>query len=318
MQISIMIEGQGALNWTRWQKITRAVEQLGFTTLYRSDHFTMPTPPNIDALELILALTQGAVSTQRVKFGSLVAPLSFRDPIMLARQAMQLNDLSGGRMILGVGAGWQEREHTMFGYPLDDPSTRFARFEEGVAVIAALLRSPEPVNLEGRFYHLKDAVLLPRPARPTPILLGGSGPKRTLPLVARVADIWNAPGASPDEFSKSNALLDELLVKQNRKPSDVMRSVMFPVLFWRDEAERMQRLSHLRGPNTPFAGKTDDEVMEYFTSRLSAAVGSPKDVLRQIEAYAAAGAQEVVIQWWGIEDMAGLELFAEQVMARVK
>lgn len=317
MQISIMIEGQGALSWQRWQTITSAVERLGFATLYRSDHFTMPTPPNMDALELVVALTEATVATRRVKFGSLVAPLSFRDPIMLARQAMQLNDLSGGRMILGIGAGWQEREHTMFGYPLDDPATRFARFEEGVAVIAALMRNPQPVTFEGRFYHLKDAVLLPRPARPTPILLGGSGPKRTLPLVARFADIWNAPGASPGEFAASNALLDQLLAKHNRAPSEVMRSVMFPALFWRDEAEREQRLSNLRGTNAPFAGKTNNEVLAYFTSRLSAAVGSPEDVLRQIHAYAAAGAQEAVIQWWGIDDIDGLEVFAEQVMAKV-
>lgn len=317
MKISLMIEGMGGLTWPRWQKMAAATEELGFTTLYRSDHFTMPAPPDLDSLELIVSLAYLAGNTTRIQFGPLVAPLSFRDPIMLARQAMALDDLSGGRMILGIGAGWQEREHAMFGYPLDDPTTRFARFEEGVEVIAKLIRNAEPFNFEGRFYHLRGAHLLPRPARLTPILLGGSGPKRTLPLVARFADIWNAPGASPESFARSNTLLNELLIKNGRKPGDVMRSVMFPALCWRDEAEREERLRFLRGPIAPFAGKTDADLLAYFTHDLSAIIGSPEVIIQQMRNYAAAGAQEAVVQWWGIDDLRGLRMFAEQIMPHV-
>src|SRR5206468_2644018 len=127
-------------------------------------------------------------------FGPLVAPVSFRDPRQLVRQASALDDLSGGRFILGLGAGWQEHEHSVWGYDLGDIPTRMARFEESLEVASRLLRSDAPVTFEGRFFQLHDAVLLPRPARPggPPILIGGNGPKRTLPLVARYADIWNA------------------------------------------------------------------------------------------------------------------------------
>src|SRR5947209_12638365 len=114
--------------------------------------------------------------------------------MLLVRQAAALDDLSGGRMYLGLGAGWQEREHTLFGLHLGDIPTRMARLEEGLEVVTRLLNSNVPVTFEGRFYQLRSATLLPRPQRPggPRILLGGSGVKRTLPLVARYAHAWNA------------------------------------------------------------------------------------------------------------------------------
>src|SRR5262245_16584656 len=114
--ISIMIEGQDGLTWPRWQRLVAEAEDLGFAGLFRSDHFTNAQPPDKGSLELIVALTYLADHSRRIDFGPLVAPLSFRNPTLLARQAAALDDLSGGRMILGLGAGWQEREHTLFGY----------------------------------------------------------------------------------------------------------------------------------------------------------------------------------------------------------
>src|SRR5574338_1257810 len=125
----------------------------------RSDHFTNGQGPLLDALETIVSLTYLADHTQRIHFGPLVAPLSFRDPTILARQAMALDDLSGGRMILGVGAGWQEREHTMFGHELGDLTTRMDRLEEGLQVLTQLMRSDEPTSFQGHFYQLQDALV---------------------------------------------------------------------------------------------------------------------------------------------------------------
>ena len=203
IEISLMIEGQNGLNWQRWRRLVAEAEQLGFAGLFRSDHFTNGQGPLLDALETIVSLTYLADHTQRIHFGPLVAPLSFRDPTILARQALALDDLSGGRMILGVGAGWQEREHVMFGHELGDLTTRMARLEEGLEVLTRLLRSDAPTSYQGRFFQLQDALALPRPQRAggPPILIGGIGPKRTLPLVARYADIWNALMVSPDEFA---------------------------------------------------------------------------------------------------------------------
>src|SRR5512141_3194755 len=180
MKIAITVEGLLGLTWPRWKSLTGEVQRLGFAGIFRSDHITGLFPPDPDSLEAIVSLTYLASHSQAVHFGTLVSPLSVRDPVMLARQAAAIDDLSGGRMILGLGAGWMEREHTVFGYQLGDVAMRMARLEEGVRVIAELIRSETPVTFEGKFYQLREALLLPRPQRPTPILIGGNGPKRTL------------------------------------------------------------------------------------------------------------------------------------------
>ncbi len=117
-EIAIMVEGQMGLNWARWQRIVRAVEDLGFVGLYRSDHFTNPEPPDYDSLELWVSLVWLASHTTRIEFGPLVTPVSFRHPAMTARMASAVDDLSGGRLVLGVGAGWQVREHRDHSYDL--------------------------------------------------------------------------------------------------------------------------------------------------------------------------------------------------------
>ena len=155
--ISVMIEGQNGLDWPRWKRLVAEVEALGFAGLFRSDHFTNARPPDIESLELIVSLAYLADHTRRIHFGPLVAPVSFRHPTLLARQAAAIDDLSGGRMILGLGAGWQEREHTLFGHELGDVPTRLDRLEEGLEVVAGLLRSDEPVTFEGRFFQLRGA-----------------------------------------------------------------------------------------------------------------------------------------------------------------
>src|SRR3954454_10005612 len=149
VQIAIMIEGQMGLTWPRWQRLAAAVEEGGFAGLFRSDHFTNGRPPDDDAPEMTISLAYLSQQTRRIHFGPLVAPVSFRDPIQLVRQATALDDLSGGRMILGLGAGWQEREHAMFGYDLGDKKTRMDRLAEALEVVTRLLHSDAPVSYEG-------------------------------------------------------------------------------------------------------------------------------------------------------------------------
>jgi alkanesulfonate monooxygenase SsuD/methylene tetrahydromethanopterin reductase-like flavin-dependent oxidoreductase (luciferase family) len=138
MELAIMVEGQNGLNWARWQQLAQAVEDLGFTGLYRSDHFTNAQPPALDSLELWVSLTWLAAHTRRIQFGPLVSPVSFRDPVFTARIAMQVDDLSGGRLQLGLGAGWQVHEHEMFGYSLLSSEPRFKRFQEGLGCYYAV------------------------------------------------------------------------------------------------------------------------------------------------------------------------------------
>lgn len=316
MDVAIMIEGQNGLNWPRWRRIVAAVEELGCAGLFRSDHFTNGQPPDLDSLEMVVSLAYTADHTSRVHFGPLVAPLSFRHPVQLARQAAALDDLSGGRMILGLGAGWQEREHETFGFSLGDLDTRMRRFEEGLQVITRLLREDGPVSFDGQFYRLHDAVLLPRPQRSggPRILIGGSGPKRTLPLVAHYADIWNGTFISASEYKQRQATLDGLLRAAGRKPEDVKRTVMCGSVFARDEAE-LERLLAARRQRPELAGKSLDEVGAALAER-GVIVGTPDTFIERLQAFADAGAEEIMVQWLDLDDMERLRAFAESVVAQ--
>src|SRR6266852_8072778 len=315
--ISIQIEGQIDLTWPRWKRLVAEVEALGFAGLFRSDHYTNAGPPDKDSLEMIVSLAYLADHTQRIHFGPLVAPLSVRHPSVLVRQAAALDDLSGGRMILGVGAGWQEREHRLFGHELGDIPTRMARLEEGLAVITRLLRSDEPVTYEGRFFQLRGATLLPRPQRPggPRILIGGNGFKRTLPLVARYADIWNGNFLSPEAFLERSVTLDQLLRAAGRNPSEIKRTVMLSLTFGRDMAELDRHLSWRRD-NPQYAGKYLDKVIEALSID-GTIVGTPEMIIEQISAYGKVGADELVLQWFDLDDIDGLRAFATSVLPRL-
>jgi len=307
MDIAIMVEGQNGLNWPRWQRIAAAVEDLGFAGLYRSDHFTNANPPNLDSLELWVSLTWLATRTSRIEFGPLVSPVSFRDPVFTARMAVQLDELSRGRLTLGLGAGWQEREHSIFGYDLLDLTRRFHRFEEGLEVITRLLRSERPVDFSGTYYRLHDAILLPRPVRPgrPPTLIGGNGLARTLPLVARYAVEWNANFIPAARFAKLNARLDELLRSRSRQPGEVKRSLMTGLAFGRSDAELHRHLAT--------RGQTAAALRER-----GMLVGGPSELVDQLGELAAVGAQRVMLQWLELDDLDGLEVLAKGVVPHFK
>jgi len=302
IEVAIMIEGQNGLNWPRWMGIVDAVESLGFAGFYRSDHYTNANPPDIDSLELWVSLTWLASHTQRIEFGPLVTPVSFRHPTMTARMAAAVDDLSGGRFTLGLGAGWQEREHDHFGWDLLDVPRRFQRLEEGLEVITRLLNSDTPVDFSGEFYRLKEAILLPRPQRRggPPILIGGNGPKRTLPLVVKYASEWNAVYIPPDEFAKRNRQLNEMLAANGRAPSSVRRSLMTGCYFGRDEAEVQMKL-----------GKRSRDDLR----KQGVVIGTAAEVMDQLGEYARVGVQRIMLQWLDWMISYGLEAMAKSVVA---
>ena len=153
--------------------------------------------------------------------------------------AAAVDDLSGGRLTLGVGAGWQEREHSNFGWDLLPRSERFVRLEEGLEVITHLLNSDNPVNFAGKYFRIKEGILLPRPTRSggPPLLVGGNGKHRTLPLVAKYAQEWNALFIPPSEIAILNKQLDEYIIKQGRQPHEIRRSLMTGCVFGLDTEE---------------------------------------------------------------------------------
>lgn len=304
MELGIMLEGQDGLTWARWQRLVRAAEDLGFAGIWRSDHFTNPQGPHKPSLDVWASLTWVASHTERIEFGQLVSPVGFRHPSNMAWTAAAIADLSGGRYRLGLGAGWQDREHRSFGFELLDMNDRFARFEEALAVTRLLLRSDEPSEFNGRFYHLEDALLLPRPAKPgtPPIVIGGKGPKRTLPLVAKYADEWNGVMVPPSRFGELNALLDDLLRAEGRQPAEVFRSLMTRVVIGENEAAVQAKLG--------------DQSAAELRER-GVVVGTPDQVIEQLKALSAVGVARLQMQWLDMDDIAGLELVAREVLPNV-
>lgn len=306
MDLAIFIEGQAGLTWPRWQRLAEAAEGLGYAGLYRSDHLTPPQPPDMDALDLWVSLAWLASHTQRIEFGSLVAPVSFRHPNIMARQAAAVDDLSGGRLTLGLGAGWQVREHSVNGFELLDLPERFERFAEALEVTSRLLRGDAPSTFHGRFFQLNDAVLLPRPQRPggPPILVGGNGMRRTLPLAARYAGEWNAHNVSVERFAELNAHLDQLLRAAGRAPGAVRRSFMTSIILGRDDADVRRQVAA--------TGRDAAELRDK-----GYLIGTSSELVEQLGRLAGLGAQRVMWQRFDLDDLPALELMAQRVIRQL-
>jgi alkanesulfonate monooxygenase SsuD/methylene tetrahydromethanopterin reductase-like flavin-dependent oxidoreductase (luciferase family) len=189
-----------------------------------------------------------------------------------------------------------------------------ARMQEGLEVVTRLLRSDKPVTFEGRFYQLRGAALLARPQRPggPQIMIGGNGPKRTLPLVARYADVWNGVFLSPEEFRARSAALDELLSATGRQPGDVRRTLMTGIFFGRDLPALDRQLEGERRFRPELASTPRDELIAIMRQR-NVIVGTPEMVAEQLAAYTQAGAEELMLQWLDQDDIEGLQGLAEVV-----
>lgn len=302
-QIGIMIEGQHDLNWARWKKLLQAAEDFGFQCVFRSDHFTNANPPDYDSLELWVSLTYAASHTKRIEFGPLVTPVTFRHPSITVRMAAQVDDLSGGRLVLGMGAGWQEREHRLFGVPFYDVPTRFEMLTDALEMTQQLLHNDTPVTFKGKHFSLDEAILLPRPARKggPPIVIGGRGPKRTLPLAAKYADEWNTGAMPLEQFKERNVLLDQLLDERGRSRQSVKRSLMTQVVYEPTDTELSARL----------AGKPS--AAELITDR-GLIVGTGSAVVDQIGAWVEAGIERFMLQWMDLDNIDDLEKMARDVL----
>ena len=301
MDVGIQLEGQSGMTWDRWRRLVPIIEDLGFAAIFRSDHFVNPQGPDLDSLDTWTSLTWLADHTSRVEFGPLVSPVSIHDPVMLARTAGSLAELSGGRMILGVGAGWSQREHDMFGYDLLGVGPRIDRFVEAIDVINALLGATEPVSFQGTHYRLEDAQLLPPPSpalRP-PLLLAARGAQRMLPLVAAKADIWNVHLVDRERFREMNTLLDGMILRAGRRPEDVLRTAMLGVEVGRTSADVQRKLEE-----KSWAAPWRDHGL---------ISGTPPEIREQFAAWAEAGADRQMLQWLDVDDPAGLEILAESL-----
>ena len=312
MRVGIMIEGQEGLTWERWFRLAQAAEDLGYESLCRSDHLTgLGGESKRPSLETWTSLTALALRTKRIRFGPMVSPLTFYHPALLARMAAAVDTLSGGRLDLGLGAGWNEPEHRMFGVPFLTVKERLDRLEAGARVIRSLEKG-QPVTLKQPHFPLEKAESFPLPASGRyRIVIGGRGEKRTLKIVAEFADEWNVTRVDIAGFVQKRSVLAEHCRAFGRDPEGITRSLMIPCAVGRDSPEVAKRIAGMRAT---FPALPADETGWHAASFLA---GSPERIVADLKAWKQAGLQRVLLQSLDQEDIPGLELFAREVMPRL-
>jgi alkanesulfonate monooxygenase SsuD/methylene tetrahydromethanopterin reductase-like flavin-dependent oxidoreductase (luciferase family) len=299
-QLGIMIEGQEGLSWERWRRLCTDVEGLGFASLRRSEHLiSLMGDDARDCIDCWTSLALAAEWTKTIQFGPMVSPMTFHHAAVLARQAAAVDVLSGGRLIFGIGAGWNEREHEMFGVPFLTVKERMDLLENGVARIRdTWTRSnPKPVQ------------------NPIPILMGGVGEKRHLPLVAREAAEWNYTRMDHDEYRHKRNVINRSCHDIGRDPASIRYSVMTTYIIGRDRSELRERAVQLRDVLPHLKGLDADQALARV--RQTAFVGTPEELAEQIRGYAALGVDLFMLQHFLLDDRDALRLLAEEVMPAV-
>jgi len=281
--------------------LTEHVEASGWSGIWYADHF-MPNQedssgPTHEAFTVLGAL---AVRTSRLRIGSLVAGNTYRHPAVVAKMAATIDQLSNGRMVLGLGSAWQENEHRQYGIPFHDIPGRLARLNEACAVITSLFAN-EKSDFDGEFYQLKQACLAPKPVQsPLPLLIGGGGEKVTLKIAARFANEWNVWG-DPDRLRQKMQILDAHCERIGRDPAEIRRSAQ-ALLFMSEDENQLKKYRSLELP-------------------MPAIIGSPEQVTEIVVDYARAGVDELIIPDFnlgGVQNtIATIDSFREQVIANV-
>jgi F420-dependent oxidoreductase-like protein len=302
--IGIMVEGQEDMTWSRFLKLAEAVEALGFESLFRSDHLrALEREPLYATLALWPSLTALALQTKRIRFGPLVCPITFRHPSMLAKMAASVAELSNGRLDLGLGAGWHDNEHQMFGIPYPRYGIRLQMLDEAAEIIKGLW-SGQPFTFSGKHYQLQAAQNHPAPTQPIPIIMGGKG-SQTLQIVAKHANEWNFTYAGVDAFSQKSAELDACCKAIGRDPGTLRRSLMIPFVIGRDETAVQARI-HACCQMFPTLPTT---LADWHEAGFIG--GTPTEVQEQLQAFVAAGVQRFMLQHNDLDDLDSLELMAK-------
>jgi F420-dependent oxidoreductase-like protein len=308
MKLRIFTEPQQGADYQTLRTVALATEELGFDAFFRSDHYLamggsgLPGPT--DSWATLAAL---AVETSRIRLGTLVSAAMFRLPGPLAITVAQVDQMSGGRVELGLGTGWFEAEHTAYGIPFPPLGERFGRLEEQLAIITGLWATEvgQTFSFEGTHYQLKDSPALPKPAqspRP-PVLLGGAGARRTPRLAARFADEFNVPFRTVQDSAAAFERVRAACEAAGRYPASMTYSVAQTVCCGKDEAEFRRRAAAI--------GWEPD------TFREAGIGGTPGQVAARIGEYAEIGAERVYLQVLDLQDLDHLALIASDVAPQV-
>ena len=308
MKFRIFTEPQQGADYQTLRNVALAAEELGFDAFFRSDHYlkmggVSGLPGPTDAWATLAGL---AVETSRIRLGTLMTAATFRLPGPLAITVAQVDQMSRGRVELGLGAGWFEAEHAAYGIPFPPLGERFEMLEEQLDIITGLWRTPdgETFSFDGTHYRVSDSPGLPKPAqRPgPPVLLGGAGARRTPRLAARFADEFNAPFHSAAGSAAGFARVREACEAAGRDPASMIFSVAQTVCCGKDEAEFRRRAAAI--------GRAPDEMREHGIG------GTPGEVAAKIAEYAEIGAERVYLQVLDLGDLDHLALIASDVVPR--
>jgi F420-dependent oxidoreductase-like protein len=317
VRLGVMIEGQEDLTWEQWRHLARRVEELGFDSLWRSDHFhSLVGVPDREALETWTSLSVIAAETSRIAFGPLVCSVTFRHPSLLARMAAAVDRVSGGRLACGIGAGWNEGEHAAFGIPFPPVGTRMHMLEEQ-AQILRLLWSGEPVSFEGRQYRLDNARCLPTPAQKRlPIVIGGGG-ARTLRIAARHADEWNFIGGGVEQFATKLSALRDACKEAKRDPDEITPSWMGAFLVGSDQKDLEEHARSVQRALPPLQQMEPGAMIQMLRDSGGWLVGTTDEVAEQIRARGKAGLQRMMLQHYDHANDRPLEVISRDVLPAV-
>jgi F420-dependent oxidoreductase-like protein len=305
VRVRIFVEPQQGATYQQLLEVARATEAGGFDALFRSDHYlTMGgdgLPGPTDAWVTLAGLAR---ETSRIRLGTLVTSATFRWPGVLAISVAQVDAMSGGRVELGLGAGWYDGEHTAYGIPFPPVGQRFERLEEQLNILTGLWVTPEgeTFSFDGAHYQLKDSPALPKPTqRPhPPVIVGGGGPKRTPRLAATFADEFNLPFSSLDDTKAQYARVRAACESRDRDPATLGLSAAQVVCCGIDEAEVTRRAKSI--------GRQPEEL------RANGAAGTPDEVVERLRSFGAIGAGTVYLQVLDLDDLDHIRLLSEQVV----
>jgi len=314
MRVCLMVEGQEGVTWEDWARLAELTEQHGLEGLFRSDHYTAIIRSDADALDAWATLAGLAAVTERIRLGTLVSPATFRHPSVLARMAATVDHISQGRVDVGMGAGWYEREHVAHGFPFLDAKRRFELFAEQVEIVVRSW-TEDSFDHSGPAYALREQTALPRPFQQPhpPLVLGGSVKRRFAALAARFAGEVNTLGAPNDELRERKERLDRACTDAGRDPGTLGFSVMTACFVGSDRREILDRIGtflSVRG------GDVDAEAM-LEQRRATWLAGTVEEVAERIRELEAIGVTRVFLQHLNHADDEMVALVGEQLIPTI-
>ncbi|MDL5204314.1 LLM class F420-dependent oxidoreductase [Streptomyces sp. ALI-76-A] len=306
MDLRIFTEPQQGATYDTLLTVAKATEDLGFDAFFRSDHYLRMG--SVDGLpgptDAWITLAGLARETRRIRLGTLMTAGTFRLPGVLAIQVAQVDQMSGGRVELGLGAGWFEEEHTAYGIPF--PKEKFARLEEQLAIVTGLWETApgQTFDFHGQFYDLTDSPALPKPAqRKVPVLIGGHGATRTPRLAARYADEFNMPFGSVEDSERQFGRVRAAAEAAGRPADEITYSNALVVCVGKDDQEVARRAAVI--------GREVDEL------KANGLAGTPAEVVEKIGRYAGIGSERIYLQVLDLADLDHLELISSQVQSQL-